>query len=182
MQVRNFCWSTHVKTANGLMGIFPAPFTWVGELLSGTLRRAYRTPVPNSSCIAAVDFVPRPWVRICRRWATTMLNPWTADGRVGWKRVCRRQKASCACVAGSLRNVNCRGQWRDILVQAEEIPWIVNSFDGSEALPAFPIGFRNAVPFIATHKIDVNSWNHRRAQSSKQVANPRNIYSIIGRV
>src|SRR5437667_472250 len=76
----------------------------------------------------------------------------------------------------------CRRHWRDILVHMEKVAWIVGCFDRSEALPSTPIGLGNAIAFIATHKIDVNSRNHSWPQLHKQGANPRNICSIVRRV
>src|ERR1700687_4765477 len=75
-------------------GIFPAPFTGAGASSSATSSSESRTRMQSSSCIAAVDFAPHSWRRICRRWATTTSHRWMVGGRAGWKRACRSPKTS----------------------------------------------------------------------------------------
>jgi len=79
-------------------GIFPAPFIWAKASSSATSSSAFRTRILRSFCIVAGDSGPRWWRTICRKWATTTSNRWTAAGRVGWKRACRSPKTSDARV------------------------------------------------------------------------------------
>ncbi len=65
------------------------PCTWAAASSNAISSSVSQTRTRSSSCIAAADFAPRWWPRICKRWATTTSNRWTAAGGAGWKRVFR---------------------------------------------------------------------------------------------
>ena len=65
--------------------------------------------------------------------------------------------------------------WRNILVQPEKVSGIVVRLHCDQSIPSFPISFRHAILFIATHEIHVHTRLHGRPQFLKESANPRDI-------
>src|SRR5258706_4542827 len=82
-------------------------------------------------------------------------------------------KPSSAGLVGAL--------WRNILIQPEEVIWIVTRLNCDDTVPSFLISLGDAILLVAAHKIYVNTRFHRWLKLVEESANPGNIAGIRGR-
>src|SRR5580704_9308246 len=68
--------------------------------------------------------------------------------------------------------------WQNILVQPEEIVWIIMRLDRDHTIPAFVIGLGHTILLVAAHEIDIDPRPHGWAQLGKETANPGNIVGV----
>src|SRR5580700_3236993 len=70
--------------------------------------------------------------------------------------------------------------WTNILIQPEEVIWVIVRLYRNHAVPSFLIRLRHAILLIAAHKIYIDAGFHRWPKFIKESVNPGNIVGIGG--